>query len=640
MFRLLIVFSGALLWFAWQGPPAYSQENGECVDCHDRTHAPPDGVRPPPIDVRLCDSSVHIEMGFSCTDCHTDIEELPHAESLAPVDCAVCHEEAAEALAASVHGHAFEGGAEDVPTCSDCHGSYDILAADDVDSLVSYRNVAALCGECHSDVSVHRYGVSSTNQEMLYKGSVHAQELEAGNTDAPNCINCHGYHDILPLRDPDSMTNFRHVSETCGQCHESEREQFELSVHGLSAKSGHKDAPVCTDCHGEHGVLRVTDEDSPVSFFNLSGNTCGRCHGSTVLNNKFGIPEGRVENFLDSYHGLALQRGSKRVANRGSCHGNHLILASSDPNSTVSHERLVETCGKCHPGISANVLAAAIHSDLTVRSDTIVAWVPRIYIPLILLTIGGMILHNGLIFWTLLREKFRREASSPSYRRFTTYEIIQHILLTVSFVSLVITGFALKYPEAWWVTLLSFLGMSEEVRMILHRSSGVLLIAISFLYGLYLVLLPRGRSEFRAFMPRMDDARHVFEHLEYHLGRRSQPPRFDRYDYTEKLEFWALVWGVVIMVVTGLILWFPIMAFQYLPKWAIDIAQQIHYYEAVLATLAIIVWHMFFVMFHPEEYPMSVTWLTGKMAKEDLKHRHPLEHDRLLEKEAETSKDT
>ncbi|HQH74052.1 MAG TPA: cytochrome b/b6 domain-containing protein, partial [bacterium] len=130
------------------------------------------------------------------------------------------------------------------------------------------------------------------------------------------------------------------------------------------------------------------------------------------------------------------------------------------------------------------------------------------------------------------------------------------------------------------------------------------------------------------FWPR--DIRHVWEHLGYYLGKRPEPPRFDRYDYAEKMEFWALVWGVIIMAATGLILWFPILAFQYLPKWAIDIAELIHYYEAVLATLAIIVWHFFFVIFHPEEYPMSVTWLNGRMTLHHLKNRHPLEYERTF----------
>ena len=475
-----------------------------------------------------------------------------------------------------------------------------------------------------------QYGIASAEQETLFKGSVHAGQVMKGNEKAPTCVNCHGFHDTLPLNDPNSPSNFKNVPETCGQCHTVEKEQYLRSVHGVSAQRGHKDAPVCTDCHGEHGILLVTDDRSPVSVLNLSKNTCGRCHSSIVINDKYGIKSGKVENYFESYHGLALQHKSRKVANCGSCHGNHLILPPSDPQSTVSPTRLVETCGACHPGISTNVLAAPIHSEITIRSETIQAWVPRIYILLIVVIIGGMLFHNGVILWALLRVKFQEESGEPSYTRFTRFEIVLHILLTLSFITLVVTGFALISPNSWWVTLLSFFRMNESMRSITHRTAGLVLLFTSMTYGFYMISTRRGRTELIAFLVHWRDFPQVWHFIAYYPGKRSEPPDFDRYDYTEKMEFWALVWGVVIMAVTGFMLWFPILSLEYLPKWAIDMAELVHYYEAVLATLAIAIWHFFFVIFHPEEYPMSMTWLTGKMTKHHLKRRHPREYARLF----------
>ncbi len=94
----------------------------------------------------------------------------------------------------------------------------------------------------------------------------------------------------------------------------------------------------------------------------------------------------------------------------------------------------------------------------------------------------------------------------------------------------------------------------------------------------------------------------------YHMGKSDRKPDFDKYDYTEKIEYWALIWGTVIMALTGFILWFPTSFIQFLPQWTITVAETVHYYEAWLATLAIVVWHLFFVMLHPDEYPMSMTW--------------------------------
>lgn len=621
-----IVLLFIALLMAMSGSSQDVSDPKTCFECHS-DHELAGEINGEEISMFIDENSYKISIHgeFSCTDCHDDIEEIPHDDVLKTVSCADCHGDVEAELLESVHGK------ENGPSCVVCHGDpHKLFAPDEKQSNVNLFHVQTTCGQCHSDDHIlQHYNVDAPHIETLYREGVHAVELMKGNEKAPSCIQCHGYHDILPLNNEKSKTNFINVAQTCGQCHEIERDQFLESRHGVSATTGHKDAPVCTDCHGEHSIFRVSDERSPVSFTNVSTNTCARCHASIVINEKYNISGGKVSNYYDSYHGLALQHGSKRVANCNSCHGNHLILPSSDPRSTVSQARLVETCGECHPGISSNVLAAPIHSEVTIRSKTIVAWVPRIYIPLIVLVIGGMLLHNGVILWALLKEKFLKESKQRSYNRFTRFEILCHILLTISFIMLAITGFALVNPKSWWVVMISYLGFSEEIRMIIHRVSAVVMIGASFAYAVYMIGTRRGRSELIAFMPRPRDVRHIREHIAYHLGKRSTPPRFDRYDYTEKMEFWALIWGVIIMAVTGLILWFPILAFQYLPKWAIDMAELIHYYEAILATLAILAWHFFFVIFHPEEYPMSISWLNGKMTLEHLKHRHPLEYEQL-----------
>ncbi len=574
----------------------------------------------------------------NCVDCHGahKILAAENPESLVnhvntPETCGQCHEDINQSYFNSIHAESMHEGSPDAASCISCHGEHTILQTDDANAQTARTHIYDMCGKCHFDVALmDKYGIASAEQETLFKGSVHAEEVFSGNEDAPTCISCHGHHEVLALRNPESPTNFTNVASTCGECHSNIEQQYNESVHGESAQQGHKDAPVCTDCHGEHAILRTEDQRSPVSHFNVSQNTCGRCHASIVINDKYGISATKVDNFFASYHGLALQHGSKTVANCASCHGDHQILPADDPRSTVSPNRLVETCGSCHPGISTNVLAAPIHSEITLRSDLIAAWVPRIYLLLIVVVIGSMIMHNGVILWALLKVRFRREESSPNYKRFTAFEIWMHILLSISFILLVITGFALVNPNSWWVTLLSYMYMDETVRSLLHRIAGVILIITSFAYAFYMLGSRRGRSEFWAFWPKWDDVKHPWQHLAYYMGKRKEPPKFDRYDYTEKLEFWALVWGVIIMAVTGLMLWFPILALQYLPKCAIDMAELVHYYEAVLATLAIIIWHFFFVIFHPEQYPMSTTWLTGKMTLEQLKHHHPKEYERVV----------
>jgi cytochrome b subunit of formate dehydrogenase len=117
--------------------------------------------------------------------------------------------------------------------------------------------------------------------------------------------------------------------------------------------------------------------------------------------------------------------------------------------------------------------------------------------------------------------------------------------------------------------------------------------------------------------------------VRYYTWRSDKHVKYGRYDYTQKAEYWALVWGTILMALTGFILWFPRQAVQLLPVWAIPAAQTIHYYEAWLATLAILVWHFFFVIFHPDVYPMSWTWMTGKMTEDTVKHHHGEWYDEI-----------
>jgi cytochrome b subunit of formate dehydrogenase len=131
-------------------------------------------------------------------------------------------------------------------------------------------------------------------------------------------------------------------------------------------------------------------------------------------------------------------------------------------------------------------------------------------------------------------------------------------------------------------------------------------------------------------LPKYEDVKEVFQNLGYLLGLRAEPPRFDRFSYIEKAEYWALIWGTAVMVTTGLLLWFVNFTLHYLPKWASDLATLVHYYEAWLATLAILVWHFYYVIFNPDVYPMNWTWLTGKISEETLRHEHPREYERWL----------
>ena len=127
-------------------------------------------------------------------------------------------------------------------------------------------------------------------------------------------------------------------------------------------------------------------------------------------------------------------------------------------------------------------------------------------------------------------------------------------------------------------------------------------------------------------LPRFYDFRDFVQRILFNLGLSKKTPRFKRFSYIEKAEYWALIWGTVVMIITGFLLWFDNYFVQFLPKGVLDVALVIHYYEAILASLAVAIWHFYSTIFSPQVYPMNPSWLTGKMPKDMFEHEHPEAH--------------
>ena len=255
-----------------------------------------------------------------------------------------------------------------------------------------------------------------------------------------------------------------------------------------------------------------------------------------------------------------------------------------------------------------------------------VRWVRLIYIPLIIVVIAGMALHN-LIIW---RSKLaaRRRAHTVTVVRMTVNQRWQHLILLTSFIILVMTGFALKFPESWFAHLL---GMTERVRSIVHRIAGVALISAGIYHVFYVVIAREGRRLIRDIAPAPKDATDALGAVLYYLGLRKEKPKFARFNYAEKAEYWALVWGTGLMGLTGVMLWAKVWVGNLLSRWLVDVATAIHYYEAILATLAIVVWHFYQVFFDPDVYPMNGAWWDGKMPADHYHHEHELDTETIAQ---------
>ena len=151
------------------------------------------------------------------------------------------------------------------------------------------------------------------------------------------------------------------------------------------------------------------------------------------------------------------------------------------------------------------------------------------------------------------------------------------------------------------------------------------MIVLGIYHILYLLFTRQGRQLLKDFMPEKKDVQDVVTNVHYLAGSRPEKAKLKRFGYPEKVEYWAVVWGTIIMGVTGLVIWFKIEVTQFLPRWVIEVATTIHYYEAILACLAILVWHFYHVMFDPDIYPVNLACWDGKVSEHWQEDEHPLD---------------
>jgi formate dehydrogenase gamma subunit len=552
-----------------------------------------------------------------------NVPSLIGAEPIKDSACMDCHEDkelwktnsSGRAIHLFVDLARLKGSSHTTNSCVSCHAD---VTSQHPDDNVALKPVS--CAKCHVE------------QSETYGASVHGLALQNGEKGAASCKDCHDTHGVLPPTSPASPLHYSKLAETCGGCHEKEALETAASVHGKALAAGHREAPTCTDCHAEHEIHALKG-----STPKLSADTCSNCHASERLNTKFKMPADRVRTFFDSYHGLAAQYGSTVAANCGSCHGAHKVLPSSDPQSTIHPSNLAKTCGVCHPGASENFVQSKVHVDAarTAAANDVGAsinfWVRRIYLVLIFGTIGAMLLHNGMLFFRKMQARYA--GARLTILRMNFSQRMQHAVLAISFIILAITGFALKFPDSWVSKLM---GSHEGIRSWSHRVAGVVLLVAGAYHIWYILATREGRKLVKDLVPVPKDLKDVTDNARFLAGLQKDKAKIGRFGYAEKMEYWAVIWGTIIMGATGLMIWFKMDVTRFLPRWAVDVATTIHYYEAILACLAIIVWHFYHVIFDPDVYPINWAALNGKVSKHWQEDEHPLDDSAVVVPEAGT----
>lgn len=304
---------GALVAVAIVAAAAFAQQDGieirsRCFECHMNPH-PPEGARTGPrVDLDGFRASVHGKE--RCESCHRTVISIPHDKNLPPVECRSCHRVDNQAGAPQ---------------------------------LKSYRE---------------------------FENSVHGRLGAAGDPRAPRCQNCHGDHDVLPPAETASHVNKLHIAETCGACHEEIERVYEASAHGRAVVEGDLNAAVCTDCHGEHTIMRHGDAGASVSRSEVV-NTCSACHADIERMGMFADRVMNVEQYKSSYHGVAYKLGSEATATCVECHRHHDIRARDDERSSIHPVNLPKTCGPagCHEGAGPGFARGRVHVDFHRRTE-------------------------------------------------------------------------------------------------------------------------------------------------------------------------------------------------------------------------------------------------------------------------------
>ena len=559
-------------------------------------------------------SSLHGD--FGCISCHSNVQDLPHQDSVLEELsggelCSQCHDSAANRLKESVH--------DPVLDCQTCHGeAHSLLPVTDLASPVSPLRQIQVCSQCHDSPEI-------VND---YLGSVHGRALVvSGLIDAPTCSDCHGSHAIFALSDTRATASPSHSPQTCGNCHAYIFNVWlEESTHGQAwQQTG--EGPVCATCHSSHQVLEPRSTDQRLKF----PEGCGGCHGE------------RYTTYRDSFHGEVTDLGFQTAAICSDCHTPHANLPADNPKSTVHASNLKDTCGTCHDDASAGFLTFAPHNDPTDPGDNREVYYIWVLMTALLVSVFGFFgLHDALWFQRSLVDYFMgglttaRKTNGPYIKRFSPLDVWIHVAIVVSFLILAATGLPLKFHYTEWAKILTDSLGGVGFTRLLHRFAAVVTFGYALFHLGYLVQRIVLRKDFgllwgwRSMVPRPKDFVDLWHNLRYFLyfGPR---PRLDRWTYWEKFDYFAVFWGIIIIGLSGLVLWFPSFFTRFFPGWFLNAAFLIHSDEALLAVGFIFMFHFFHAHLRPESFPLDPVIFTGRVPLSRFKEERPVEYQRLVQ---------
>ena len=600
---------------------AQTRSSSGCLLCHgDRELLARRALPGVQIDSLLVDrdalaASVH--RAVPCERCHPLHDQWPHpAEVRKAIPCGTCHAAADSLWRQGAHGSSRTRGAE----CFECHGKHDVAPA----ALLRHGGSLAdamdsTCVGCHAS-------------RALAENDAHRGRA--------NCASCHGAHRVASPR------NTEWFATGCATCHQQIAREAATDVHGAAvrdAASGRTlrdrvGAPTCVACHGGHGVLASTHfaRDSMIAA------RCGTCNTKAA------------QSYGDTYHGNAAKVGSKTAARCVNCHGSHQIFPASDARSTTSEAQLARTCGQCHePAKNAGLTSYRVHVEKENPKDSPIVFAAWVFmLVLVVGTIGFFGLHTALwlsrsVVERIQRRRWRRQqglpeppkkhvpidsadrGTGPYVWRFSLLQRIAHGLTVIAFFSLTITGLPLRFSCAIWAPWLMQVIGGVTVAGLIHRIAGSILV-LNFAGHITQVTVkifrsPDWKSHFwgpDSLIPQPRDAVQMLQMFKYFFGLGPKP-RFGRWGYMEKFDYFGSFWGIFLLGVTGFVRWFPGLFASFMPGWGYNVAAVFHAEEALLAASFLFLVHFFNVHLRPDRFPLDGTMWTGRARMEVFEEEHP-----------------
>ncbi len=575
------------------------------------------------VDATQIRASVHSTI--PCVKCHSDVDprrDRP-CEPSGAVDCSHCHAKISEEYAVSGHGVAHQEGYDQAPYCTTCHGSHGILRHTDEESPSYRANVPALCGNCHVENGQANEiaDLAETAAFTDYSKSVHGRGLtEKGLLPSAICIDCHGSHAIFDSTDNRSSVYAKNLPATCANCHRGIYKDFIKSIHYTIDDDEHE-SPNCARCHSSHSISE-TQKDA---FTHEVTDQCGSCHRELA------------ETYGETMHGKAWGLGREDAAKCSDCHGAHRILANDDPESSVGPRHIVETCQQCHEKATARFTGYLTHA--THRDPDRYPALYYTYWAMTLLLIGVFSFFGiHTLMWLprsfrSMRQRRRdKKGGEPRHyvRRFTRFQQLTHLFVIVSFLSLALTGMMLKFSQTEWARFLADLLGGVRNAGFIHRCAAILTFAY---FAMHLTGLARFKRRRKmslleltlgpdSMMFNARDVREFVASVKWFWGKGPRP-QYGRWTYWEKFDYLAVFWGVAVIGLSGLMLWFPEFFTRFFPGWFINVATIIHSDEALLAVGFIFTIHFFNTHLRPEAFPMDTVIFTGVVPYEDYRHERP-----------------